>query len=114
MNGNSDPWIISLVTQGLFGGVITILGFLPFIIILFFFIAILEQSGFLARISVLLDKSLSRYGVSGRSLITLLTGIGCNIPAILMARNSHSKKERIISILIAPFIACSARLIIFQ
>ncbi len=113
MAGGND-WITSFVTQGLLGGVITILGFLPFIIILFFFIAVLEQSGFLARISVLLDKSLSKYGVSGRSLITLLTGIGCNIPAILMARNSHSKKERIISILIAPFIACSARLIIFQ
>ncbi len=113
MAGGSD-WITSFVTQGLLGGIITILGFLPFIIILFFFIAVLEQSGFLARISVLLDKSLSKYGVSGRSLITLLTGIGCNIPAILMARNSHSKKERIISILIAPFIACSARLIIFQ
>ncbi|MDE6289786.1 MAG: hypothetical protein K2L64_03395, partial [Ureaplasma sp.] len=107
-------WIGKFVSDGLLGGIFTVVGFLPYIMIMYFLITILEHSGFLARMSVLLDKSLDKFGLSGRSIITLFTGVGCNIPSIMMARNSQSKKERIILILIGPLIACSARLVVYE
>lgn len=109
----SNSWIQKFVSDGLLGGIFTVIGFLPYIIILFFFVSVLEQTGYLARISLLLDKQLERFGISGRSVVTLITGIGCNIPAVMMARNCHSAKERTIVFLIAPFMACSARLVVF-
>ncbi|MDE6477327.1 MAG: hypothetical protein K2L48_04020 [Mycoplasmoidaceae bacterium] len=75
---------------------------------------IIQQIGVLSRISILLDNALSKFGISGRSVITLLTGFGCNVPAIMMARSSNSKKEKILSILISPFIICSARIIVIS
>lgn len=113
-NSGASEWAVNFVKDGLFGGIVTVLGFLPYILFLHVCMAILEQSGLLARISVILDKSFERYGLSGRSVITLMTGLGCNIPSVLMARNSHSKKERFITILIAPLIACSARIVVFN
>ncbi|MDE6472871.1 MAG: hypothetical protein K2K73_00455, partial [Ureaplasma sp.] len=107
-------WLGKFVGEGLLGGIFTVIGFLPYIMIMYFLITILEHSGFLARMSVLLDKTLDKFGLSGRSIITLFTGVGCNIPAIMMARNSQSKKERVILILIGPLIACSARLVVYE
>ena len=104
---------MAFVNSGLLGGIFTVLGFIPWIIIITFFITILEQIGYFSRVSVSFDKVFEKFGLSGRSLVNLITGIGCNIPSIMMARNCHSKKERIISILVAPLISCSARIVVF-
>lgn len=109
----ATKWAAAFVTDGLLNGIVTVIGFLPYILLLHICMALLEQSGLLARISVILDKSFEKYGLSGRSVITLMTGLGCSIPSVLMARNSHSKKERFITTLIAPLIACSARIVVF-
>ncbi|MDE7434156.1 MAG: hypothetical protein K2M43_03510 [Mycoplasmoidaceae bacterium] len=100
--------------DGIFKGFFSVLSFIPTLIILFTLINIIQQVGILSRVSVLLDQALDRFGISGRSVITLLTGFGCNVPAVMMARSSSSKKERIISILISPFIICSARIIVIS
>mgnify|MGYP002507269562 CR=1 FL=1 len=106
-------WVQNFVGDGLFGGIFTVIGFVPYIIIMFFLINLIEQTGYLSRVSLLVDKQFEKFGISGKSLITLITGIGCNIPAVMMARNSHSLKERTIVFLISPFMACSARLLVF-
>lgn len=112
-NANIQGFWVNFVGDGLFGGIFTVFGFLPYMIFVFGLIFIVEQTGFLSRISVILDKQLERFGLSGRSIITLLTGIGCNIVSILTARNSQSQKEKKIIILISPFLACTARLAVF-
>lgn len=106
-------WVQNFVGDGLLGGIFTVIGFVPYIIIMFFLINLIEQTGYLSRVSLLVDKQFEKFGISGKSLITLITGIGCNIPAVMMARNSHSLKERTIVFLISPFMACSARLLVF-
>lgn len=111
---NTDQWLQMFVSDGILGGIFTVIGFLPYIIIMFGLIYIIEQTGYLARVSLLFDNQLSRFGISGRSIITLIAGTGCNIPSVIMARNSHSFKERTIMVLITPFISCSARLIVFM
>ncbi len=113
INQGATRWAAAFVTDGLLNGIVTVIGFLPYILILHICMSILEQSGLLARISVILDKNFEKYGLSGRSIITLMTGLGCSIPSVLMARNSHSKKERFITTLIAPLVACSARIVVF-
>ncbi len=113
-NGNTDQWLQLFVTEGLLGGIFTVLGFLPYLLIMLGLVYIIEQTGYLARVSLLFDNQLSRFGISGRSIITLITGTGCNIPSIMMARNSHSFKERTIMVLISPFVSCSARLVVFM
>lgn len=113
-SSNTDQWLQMFVSDGLLGGIFTVLGFLPYIIIMFGLIYIIEQTGYLARVSLLFDNQLSKFGISGRSIITLIAGTGCNIPSIMMARNSHSLKERTILVLITPFISCSARLVVFM
>lgn len=111
---NAIPWVTGLFVSGIFGGLFIVLSFIPTIIILFTLIAIVQQIGLLSRVSVLLDNALSKYGLSGRSVVNLLTGFGCNVPAIMMARSSSSKKERLVCILIIPFIACGSRVIVFN
>lgn len=106
-------WVQNFVADGLLGGIFTAIGFIPYIIIMFFLINLVEQTGYLARVSLILDKQFEKFGISGKSVITLITGIGCNIPAVMMARNCHSLKERTVVFMIAPFMACSARLIVF-
>lgn len=114
LSTNTDQWLQMFVSDGLFNGIFTVIGFLPYIIIMFGLIYVIEQTGYLARVSLLFDNLLSKFGISGRSIITLIAGTGCNIPSVMMARNSHSLKERTILILISPFISCSARLIVFM
>jgi ferrous iron transport protein B len=89
------------------------LSFVPVIAILFILVGIINQVGVLSRVSVLLDRTFERFGISGRSIVNLLTGFGCNVPAIMMARSTNTRKEKIVSILITPFIACSAKVIVF-
>ncbi len=105
-------FIKGLFVDGIFKGFFAVLSFAPTLIILFTLVNIIQQIGILSRVSILLDDALNKFGISGRSVITLLTGFGCNVPAIMMARSSSSKKEKIISVLISPFIVCSARIMV--
>ncbi|MGL4951790.1 MAG: ferrous iron transport protein B [Mycoplasma sp.] len=105
-------WLSSFVGDGMLGGVFTVISFIPWIVILVFFMTILEQIGVLSRISIVFDKVFSKFGLSGRAIINMIAGVGCNIPSILMARNSNSLKERVTTILIMPFVSCSARVIV--
>lgn len=102
-----------LVKEGIFGGVGGVLIFLPQIIFLFFFIAILESTGYMARAAFLLDRLMSRVGLHGRSFIPLLSSYACAVPGIMAARTIESPKERLVTILVAPFMSCSARLPVY-
>ena len=111
---HANQWTKGFFIDGIFKGFFSVLSFAPTLIILFTLVNIIQQIGVLSRISILLDNALSKFGISGRSVITLLTGFGCNVPAIMMARSSNSKKEKMLSILISPFIICSARIIVIS
>ena len=103
----------SFLTEGLIGGVGSILSFTPLIFILFFFIALLEDSGYLSRTVVLTDRLFHKFGISGRTFIPMILGFGCNVPAIMATRTIKNKKERSIAIFINSFISCGARLPIY-
>lgn len=102
-----------LVREGIFGGVGGVLIFLPQILFLFFFIAMLESTGYMARAAFLLDRLMSRVGLHGRSFIPLLSSYACAVPGIMAARTIESPKERLVTILVAPFMTCSARLPVY-
>ncbi len=106
-------WALHLFTEGIFNGLFVVISFCIPITILFILINLIQQIGVMSRISVLLDQAFSKFGLSGRSVVNLLTGFGCNVTSILMIRSSNSKKERMISLIIAPFISCSSRTIVF-
>ncbi|WP_342268451.1 ferrous iron transport protein B [Spiroplasma endosymbiont of Aspidapion aeneum] len=106
-------WVPSIICDGFIAGVFGVLPFFIYIIILFFFVGLFQQSGFIARISVICDRLLYKVGLSGRSIIALISGMGCNVPTIMMARGSASRREKLTSIFIAPFISCSARATVF-
>ena len=99
-----------LITDGIIAGVGSVLVFVPQIVVLFFFISLLEDSGYMARIAVLMDKTMESIGLSGKSFIPMIIGFGCNVPSIMAARSIENEKERLITILVAPFMSCSARL----
>ena len=103
----------SLIADGIIGGVGGVLVFLPNILILFFGISILEDTGYMARIAFIMDKLMHRIGLHGKSFIPLIMGLGCNVPAIMASRTLESNKDRILTILIAPLITCSARLPVY-
>ena len=103
----------SLIIDGIFKGVGSILSFIPLIIVLFFFLSILEDSGYMARIAFIMDKPLRKLGLSGRSIVPMLIGFGCSVPAIMSSRTLPSKRDRIMTILLTPFISCSAKLPIY-
>ena len=107
-------WALQLFIDGIFNGFFVIISFCIPIVILFTLINLIQQIGIMSRISVLLDQAFDKFGLSGRSVVNLLTGFGCNVTSILMTRSTNSKKERIISLLIAPFISCSSRTIVFS
>ncbi len=109
----APAWLTSLLTDGLIGGVGTVLIFLPNIMILFLAIAILEDSGYMARAAFVMDKLMHAIGLHGKSFIPMIIGFGCNVPAIMSTRTLSSEKDRILTILINPFISCSARLPIY-
>lgn len=106
-------WWAGFTSDGLLGGAFTIISFLPWLIILVFLISILEQIGLLSRMSIVFDRTFSKAGISGRALINLITGLGCNIPAITMTRNCNSIKERVVTSMLSPFVSCSARIIVY-
>lgn len=107
------PFLQDLITDGIIAGVGSVLVFVPQILVLFFFISLLEDSGYMARIAVLMDKTMEAFGLSGKSFIPMIIGFGCNVPSIMAARSIENEKERLITILIAPFMSCSARLPVY-
>jgi len=106
-------WISSLINNGIIGGVGTILSFLPNIFILFLFIGLMEDTGYLARVAFVMDRFMHRIGLHGKSFIPLILGFGCNVPAIMATRTLRSKKDRLLTILINPLMSCSGRLPIY-
>lgn len=103
----------SLVVNGIFGGVGSVLSFVPIIIILFFFLSLLEDSGYMARVAFVTDKLLRHFGLSGRSIVPMLIGFGCSVPAIMAARTLPSMRDRRLTILLTPFMSCSAKIPIY-
>lgn len=111
VTGNmSEGWARDLVADGIIGGVGSVIVFLPNILILYFFISYLEDSGYLARAALLFDPILKRVGLHGKSFFPMLTGFGCNVPAVMATRIIDSRKARLVTILTLPFMSCSARL----
>lgn len=109
----SNPLVKSLVVDGVWSGVGSVLVFLPQILLLFFFIGILEDSGYLARAAMIADRTMARVGLQGKSFIPLLSAYACAVPAIMATRTIENKRDRIATILIAPFMTCSARLPVY-
>ena len=108
-----SPAVVSLVTDAIFGGVGSVLSFVPIIIILFFFLSLIEDSGYMARIAFVTDKLLRRLGLSGRSIVPLLIGFGCSVPAVMATRTLPSARDRLKTILLTPFMSCSAKIPIY-
>lgn len=109
----SDGMLKDLVTNGIISGTGSVLVFLPNILILFFFISLLEESGYMARAAFIMDNIMHRFGLHGRSFIPLIMGFGCNVPAILATRSMRNKGDRLLTMLIIPFMSCSARLPVY-
>src|SRR3990172_4949183 len=103
----------SLLTEGVWSGVGSVLVFLPQILLLFLFIGVLEDSGYLARAALIADRTMRRVGLQGKSFIPLLSAYACAVPAILATRTIENRRDRIATILIAPFMTCSARLPVY-
>lgn len=108
-----NPVVHSLVIDGVFAGVGSVLSFLPMIVILFFFLSMLEDSGYMARVAFVMDKLLRKLGLSGRSFVPMLIGFGCSVPAIMSTRTLPSERDRKMTILLTPFMSCSAKLPIY-
>ncbi len=110
--GVSD-WMHSLVIDGICAGVGSVLSFLPVIVLLFFFLSLLEDSGYMARVAFVMDKLLRKIGLSGRSFVPMLIGFGCSVPAIMATRTLSSERDRKMTIVLTPFMSCSAKLPIY-
>ncbi len=108
-----NPVVHSLIIDGIYAGVGSVLSFLPVIIILFFFLSILEDSGYMARVAFIMDKILRKIGLSGRSFVPMIIGFGCSVPAIMATRTLPSERDRKMTILLTPFMSCSAKLPIY-
>jgi ferrous iron transport protein B len=110
---NVSPALHSLIINGVFAGVGSVLSFLPIIVILFFFLSILEDSGYMARVAFVMDKLLRKIGLSGRSFVPMLIGFGCSVPAIMATRTLPSERDRKMTIILTPFMSCSAKLPVY-
>ena len=108
-----NPVVHSLVIDGVFAGVGSMLSFLPLIVVLFFFLAILEDTGYMSRVAFVMDKLLRRIGLSGRSFVPMLIGFGCSVPAIMATRTLSSERDRKMTMLLIPFMICSAKILIY-
>ena len=105
--------VISLVVDGVFAGVGSVLSFLPYIVVLFFFLSVLEDTGYMARVAFVMDKLLRKIGLSGKSIVPMLLGFGCSVPAVMSARTLSSERDRKMTILLVPFMSCSAKIPIY-
>ena len=109
-----NPVVHSLIIDGIFKGVGGVLSFLPIIVTLFFFLSILEDTGYMARVAFVMDKLLRRIGLSGRSIVPMLIGFGCTVPGVMASRTLPSERDRKMTILLTPFMSCSAKLPIYS
>lgn len=112
-NRQVAPWLISLLRDGVIAGVGSVLSFLPLIVVLFFFLSMLEDSGYMARVAFVMDKLLRKIGLSGKSFVPMLIGFGCSVPAIMASRTLSSQRDRKMTIIVTPFMSCSAKLPIY-
>ena len=108
-----NPVVKSLVVDGVFAGVGSVQSFLPVILVLFFFLSILEDSGYMARIAFVMDTLLRKIGLSGRSFVPMLIGFGCSVPAVMASRTLYSERDRNMTIMLVPYISCSAKIPIY-
>ena len=108
-----NPVVESLVIDGIFAGVGSVLSFLPIIVVLFFFLSILEDSGYMARIAFVMDRPLRKIGLSGKSFVSMLIGFGCSVPAVMSTRTLSSERDKRMTIMLIPFISCSAKIPIY-
>ena len=108
-----NPVVHSLIIDGIFAGVGSVLAFLPIIVTLFFFLSILEDTGYMARVAFVMDKPLRKIGLSGRSIVPMLIGFGCSVPAIMATRTVSSDRDRKMTILLTPYMSCSAKISIY-
>ena len=108
-----NPVVHSLIIDGIFSGVGSVLVFLPIIVTLFFFLSILEDTGYMARVAFVMDKPLRKIGLSGRSIVPMLIGFGCSVPAIMATRTVSSDRDRKMTILLTPYMSCSAKISIY-
>lgn len=109
-----NPLIHSLITDGIFAGVGSVLSFIPLIVILFFFLSLLEDSGYMARVAFVMDKLLRKIGLSGRSIVPMLIGFGCTVPGVMASRTLPSERDRKMTIILTPFMSCTAKLPIYS
>ena len=112
-NWNINEAIHSLIIDGVFTGVGSVLSFLPIIVVLFFFLSMLEDSGYMARVAFVMDKLLRKIGLSGRSIVPMLVGFGCTVPGVMASRTLPSERDRKMTILLTPYMSCSAKLPIY-
>ena len=110
---NVSEFLRSLIIDGIFGGVGSVLSFIPIIVVLFFFLSILEDSGYMARVAFFMDKLLRKIGLSGRSIVPMLIGFGCTVPAVMSSRTLPSERDRKMTVLLTPYMSCSAKLPIY-
>ncbi|MBO4627911.1 MAG: ferrous iron transport protein B [Lachnospiraceae bacterium] len=110
---NVTPVIRSLIIDGIFGGVGSVITFVPIIVVLFFFLSVLEDSGYMARVAFVMDKLLRKIGLSGRSIVPMLIGFGCTVPGVMASRTLPSERDRKMTILLTPFMSCTAKLPIY-
>lgn len=109
-----NPIVHSLIIDGVFSGVGSVLSFLPLIVVLFFFLSLLEDSGYMARVAFVMDKLLRKIGLSGRSFVPMLVGFGCSVPGIMATRTLSSNRDRKMTILLTPYMSCSAKIPIYS
>ena len=113
-SANVNPVIHSLIVDGIFTGVGSVLSFLPIIVTLFFFLSLMEDTGYIARVAFVMDKLLRKIGLSGKSIVPMLIGFGCTVPAVMATRTLTSERDRKMTILLTPFMSCSAKLPIYS
>lgn len=114
MNYGINPVVHSLVIDGIFAGVGSVVSFVPVIVVLFFFLSILEDTGYMARVAFVMDKLLRKIGLSGRSFVPMIIGFGCTVPAVMATRTLPSSRDRRLTILLTPFMSCSAKIPIYS
>ncbi len=112
-NASVNPALHSLIVDGIFSGIGSVLSFIPIILVLFFFLSILEDSGYMARVAFVMDKLLRKIGLSGRSIVPMLIGFGCTVPGVMASRTLPSARDRKLTVLLTPFMSCTAKLPIY-
>ena len=110
---NVNEVLHSLIIDGIFNGVGSVITFLPIIVTLFFFLSLLEDTGYMARVAFVMDKLLRKIGLSGRSIVPMLIGFGCSVPGVMASRTLPSERDRKMTIMMTPFMSCTAKLPIY-